>query len=295
MAFAAKNNKWPGYALYVVLVTLALLYYLFPAQMVEELIESSVSKINPEFVFQAEKIRPWIPPSLRISGGRIYLSNTTGPAVFETGSVNIRPQFMKLLGGKYDLKLSGTAYKGDINGSLHLAGPNGEAIESELFFEDLDLVLYEFLADKFQHKLTGMFSGNVDYARNSAAAPGTGKAVLHLADGQLQLQDPIFGIGSVDLQSINLEMELRNRNVTIVKGELTGVDLNGSLAGSILLQSDLKNSQLNLKGTIEPQAEFYRKYPEIRELLKSMKKRVKRGQYFFTINGTLGQPRFNLL
>ena len=35
--------------------------------------------------------------------------------------------------------------------------------------------------------------------------------------------------------------------------------------------------------------------PEIRELLKSMKKRVKRGQYFFAITGTLGEPRFRLL
>jgi hypothetical protein len=54
-------------------------------------------------------------------------------------------------------------------------------------------------------------------------------------------------------------------------------------------------SQINLTGTLEPLAEFYKNYPEIRELLKSMRKRVKRGQYFFAITGTLGEPRFKLL
>jgi DNA polymerase I-like protein with 3'-5' exonuclease and polymerase domains len=61
------------------------------------------------------------------------------------------------------------------------------------------------------------------------------------------------------------------------------------------LQKDIRLSQLNLKGTLEPLAEFYKNYPEIRQLLKAMKKRVKRGQYYFTVTGTLGEPKFNLL
>ena len=57
MASGTKNKKWFGYALYVVLVTIILLYYLFPAQPVEELLNNSVSRISPEFSFKAEKIR----------------------------------------------------------------------------------------------------------------------------------------------------------------------------------------------------------------------------------------------
>jgi hypothetical protein len=64
--------------------------------------------------------------------------------------------------------------------------------------------------------------------------------------------------------------------------------------GFILLHSDIKLSQLKLTGTLEPLAEFYKNYPEIRELLKSMNKRVKRGQYFYSITGTLGAPAFTL-
>ena len=164
-----------------------------------------------------------------------------------------------------------------------------------MIFEELDIGSYDLLAQKLQHKLTGMFSGNVVFGRDSANEAGNGSADLKLTDGQLLFENPIFGINSVDLQNIVLELELQNRNVTIVKGELTGPEMNAALAGSIQLQPDVKNSQLNLKGTLEPLPEFYRKYPEIRELLKSMKKRVKRGQYFFAITGTLDQPRFRLL
>ena len=92
-----------------------------------------------------------------------------------------------------------------------------------------------------------------------------------------------------------MKIKLSRRVITISKGELAGSEVNGTLTGSIQLQKDIRLSQLNLKGTLEPLAEFYKNYPEIRQLLKAMKKRVKRGQYFFTVTGTLGEPKFNLL
>jgi type II secretion system protein N len=115
-----------------------------------------------------------------------------------------------------------------------------------------------------------------------------------LNNGQLQFQAPIFGINSVDLQNIDIELELQNRKITIETAELTGSEVKGVLNGFIQLHSDTKLSRLNLTGTLEPLAEFYKNYPQVRELLKSMKKRVKRGQYFFSITGTLGAPIFKL-
>ena len=295
MAFAAKNKKWLGYTLYVVLVTLALLYYLFPAQAVEEFVDNSVSRINPELGFKAETIRPWIPAGLRINAGQIYLKDTSVPAVFEADSMYIGPRILKLIRGVYSIDLSGTAYKGEIKGFLHTEEGDGETYESELSFKGFDLADYEFLAEKLKHRVIGKLSGDIVYAKDSANAGGNGKVDLRLTDGQLQFQAPIFGIGSVDLQNIDLQLELRNREITIVKAELAGSEVKASMTGSIQLQSDIKFSQLNLKGTLEPLAEFYKNYPEIRELLKSMKKKVKRGQYFFAITGTIGEPKFRLL
>jgi len=295
MAFAAKNKKWLGYALYVFLVALVLLYYLFPAQAVEEFVDNSVGRMNPEFGFKAEKIGPWIPAGLRISSGQVFLKETITPALFKADSMYIGLRILKLLKGVYSIDMSGTAYKGDIKGSFQSEDKKGEAFASELSFKDLDLAEYEFLAEKLKHRVIGKFSGDIVYGKESANAGGTGKADLLLTDGQLQFQAPIFGIGSIDLQNIDLELDLSNREVTIVKAELSGSEVKASVTGSIQLQSDIKLSQLNLKGTLEPLAEFYKNYPEIRELLKSMKKRVKRGQYFFAITGTLGEPRFRLL
>jgi len=295
MAITPKKNKWLGYTLYVIIVTLVLLYYLFPAQTVEDSFNKSITGINPELHFKAEKISPWISPGLKISDGEIYLGTAVASPVFKADSLYIKPQFMKLLGGEYNVSISGTAYKGEIKGSLQSEDKEGKILEGKLAFKDFDLAVYSFLAEKLPHRLSGLFSGNVVYARDASNPAGSGKADFKLAGGQLQFENPILGIDSVNLQNIDLELELRNRNVTVVKGELTGSELNASVTGSIQLYPDLKNSQLNLKGTVEPLAEFYRKYPEIRELLKSMKKRVKRGQYFFAVTGTLGQPRFSLL
>ena len=295
MASETKNKKWLGYAVYVVLVTVMLLYFLFPAQTVEEFLDKSVSRINPEFVFKAEKIGPWIPVGLRITAGKIYFGNTPGAAVFKTDSFYIRPQILKLIRGAYSFDLDGKAYKGDINGTFHFTGEEKD-IESEIVFRDFILADYDFLAEKFIHRLIGSLSGEIVYGNESAGtAGGSGRLDLQLSGGQLQFQAPIFNISSVDLQSIKLEAELSRRKITIIRTELAGSEVNGSMTGSIQLHKDIGLSQLNLKGTLEPQAQFYKNHPEIRELLKTMKTRVKRGEYSFTVTGTLGDPKFKLL
>lgn len=295
MASEAKNKKWLGYALYVVLVAVILFYFLFPAQAVEEFLDNSVSRINPEFGFKAEKIRPWIPAGLRITSGQIYLSDKPGPAVLKTDSFFIGPHILKYIKGEYSVDLAGKAYKGDIKGTLHFTGADKD-ITGELTFRDFVLADYNFLNEKFKNKVIGNLSGEIVYNNESANAAGrSGRLDLRLSDGKLLFQPPVFNITSLDLQSIKLEARLRRREITIIKAELEGPEVNGSMTGSIQLQNDMRLSQLNLRGTLEPLAEFYKNYPEVRELLKAMKKRVKRGQYFFTLTGTLGDPKFKLL
>jgi len=295
MASEAKNKKWLGYTLYVVLVAVILFYFLFPAQAVEEFLDNSVSRINPEFGFKAEKIRPWIPAGLRITSGQIYLSDKPGPAVLKTDSFFIGPHILKYIKGEYSVDLAGKAYKGDIKGTLHFTGAD-KAITGEIAFRDFVLADYNFLNEKFKTGVIGNLSGEIVYSNESANAAGrSGRFDLRLSDGQLLFQPPVFNITSLDLQSIKLEARLRRREITIIKAELEGPEVNGSMTGSIQLQNDIRLSQLNLRGTLEPLAEFYKNYPEVRELLKAMKKRVKRGQYFFTLTGTLGDPKFKLL
>lgn len=295
MASGTKNKKWFGYALYVVLVTAILLYYLFPAQPVEELLNNSVSSISPEFSFKAEKIRAGIPAGVKITAGKIYLNESPDPAVFKMDSFFIGLQILKIIKGEYSFDLDGEAYKGDINGTLQLTGEDKD-ISSAVTFRNLALAEYSLLAEKFKHRLIGSLSGEIIYSNESAGVTGgNGKADLRLSDGQLQFEAPILNINSIDLQSIKLEAELSRREIKIINAELTGSEVNGSLTGSIQLQKDIRLSQLNLKGILEPLAEFHKNYPEIRQVLKAMKKRVRRGQYYFTVTGTLGEPKFNLL
>ena len=213
-----------------------------------------------------------------------------------TDSFFIGPQILKLVKGEYSFNLEGEAYKGDINGTLHFTGEDKELLASAIAFRDIALADYTFLTEKFKHRLIGDLSGEIAYSNESTGtAGGSGKINLRLSAGQLQFNAPIFNIASVDLQSINLEAQLSRRRIIISKAELAGPEVKGSVTGSIQLQNDISLSQLNLKGTLEPLPEFYKNYPEVRELLKAMKKRVKRGQYLFTVTGTLGKPKFKLL
>jgi len=295
MASESKNKNWLGYAVYFVLITVILLYFLFPADSVEELLDSSVSRINPEFNFKAEKIHPWIPAGLKINSGKVYLGNTPGVAVFKADTLFVAPHILKFFKGEYSVDLEGRAYKGDISGTLHFSGAE-EDFASEITFRNFALEEYDFLAEKFKHRVIGSLGGEIVYSDESAdTAGGSGSIDLRLSDGRLQFKAPVFNIASLDLQSMKLEAKINRREITIIKAELQGPEVNGSMTGSIKLQKDITQSQLNLRGTLEPLAQFYQNYPEIRELLKTMNKRVKRGQYFFTVTGTLGDPRFELL
>ncbi len=296
MASERKNNKWLGYTIYVVVVAALLLYLLFPGQAVDEFLDNNLRRINPEYAFRAEKIQGWLPPAIRITAAEIYLKNQEEQAVFDSDVLYIKPKVLDLVRGERRFGLVGTAYSGDMNGSLHFTDADNGLFKSEITVRNFNLAEYDLLVDKFKHSLTGSISGEIEYGRESAgSAGGSGRADLRLIDGQLRFNKPILNVVSLDLQNIRLEAELSRRTVTIVKADLSGPEVNGSLNGSIELQKDIGLSQLNLKGSLEPLAEFYKNHPEIRELLKAMKKRVRRGQYFFTVTGTLDNPKFKLL
>ena len=296
MGADVRNKKWLGYMLYVVLVALFLLYFLFPVNAVEEFLAYSVSRINPGLAFQAAEIRPKIPAGLHIVEGRVYLLEAPGQTVFEADDLYIAPQLLKVISGNYFFTVKGEAYGGKIDGSIHIAGKDAGAFGSEVTFNDLNLEDYAFLAQKFTHRLSGSLSGGVVYGSNQTEnTGGSGRGDLHLSGGRLQFQAPVFGVSGIDLQNFDLGMELSGGKITIVKADLAGQEVKASLTGTIQLQDDIVLSQLNLKGTLEFMAEFYKSHPDIFELLRSMKKRVRRGQYFFAITGTLGAPRFMLL
>ena len=296
MAFNVKDKKWLGYFVYVVLVTGFLLYVLFPAATVEEFIDNSVSRVNPELSFKAGQIRPWLPVGLRLVEAKVYSGDNSQSPLFRAESFYVGPEIVKLFKGESRFQLDGQAYKGEIHGWLDLSDENKKSLAGEINFKNFDLASHELLAKKFYYRIIGSADGNITFSGNSANIDDiNGKVVLRLSDGQLQFQEPIFGIASVDMKSVEFELELNNRQVNIIKAELGGAEIKGSLSGSIQLQKDIMQSSLNLKGTLEPLAEFYKNNPGIRELLKNMKKRVKRGQYFFAITGTLDDPRFKLL
>jgi len=292
---AAGNKRWLGYTLYVIGVTILLLYMLFPAKAVENVLDSSIRRINRDLSFKAGTIRPWVPAGLRITAGNIFLAAMKQP-ILTMDSMYVGPQFLKLVRGEYSVDLHGRVYDGDVRGTLQLGDQGTEIVSGDLAVHDLVLKGYPLPVDKFHSLISGRLNGAIAYGRASAEPAGGGASLeLNLSDGQLQLAEPIFTITSVDLQSIKLEAKVTQREATIIRAELAGQEFNGTLSGSILLDEDLNRSQINLKGTLEPQAEFYRKHPDISELMKTMKKRTKRGQYFFAVTGTLGDPKLRLL
>ena len=166
MAFLQKNKKWLGYVLYVILVTLGLLYYLFPDQTVREFIDNSLSRVNPQLGFAADSIGPHLPVGLNIDNGRVFLNDTPGIPVFTAESLTVSPRVLQFLKGSYSFDLKGKAYGGSLTGDLKATDADGEKLAADLTLVNLDLADYGFLAEKLKHKLLGKLNGNISFNPN---------------------------------------------------------------------------------------------------------------------------------
>ena len=115
-----------------------------------------------------------------------------------------------------------------------------------------------------------------------------------VSSGTVQLLQPVFGLEYVNFNSVGVKAALKNRTITLSELELTSAELKGTLSGSIVLSPDLKRSAVNLRGNVEPFAAFFGKDGDGAGAMELIKGRLKKGKLYFSIRGTLGEPKFSL-
>ncbi len=247
-----KTKRWITYTIYGILITLLFLYLRFPSDSASNYIRSTFLDDNPAVILSFDSATPCIPPGLRLSNVEISLANKPD-AVFRTGTVTVRPALTKLLNGKVSLLMNTDAYGGEMRIGIHFAnrfrveGP----VRINACFNNINLGKCSPFHAAAGRQIGGTLSGTFSYdGRSDRITGGTGSAHFSLVDGSIQLLKDIFSLSEMNFDTMEADLILKNRTLTLKSLEMTGKEFSGSFSGRIFVREEIMRSRLSLKGTI---------------------------------------------
>jgi len=291
--FISKNKKRFGYLLFALVLTAALLYYRFPSDVLRDYLQATADKVTPTLLLSIDRIEPSIPIGLNFLKTKVAFKDIPDRVIFTADSFLLRPQLMALLRGKSKYSFRCVAYKGDLSGCVYIKRDGAKGfIDTEIELKDIHIGDYTYLAYLIGRHVEGTLGGTISYkGRHDSLTTGSGKANLTLSHGRVKLLQPLLTFDSIDFNEMGIEMVLKKQKIKIARLEFKGQQLQGALSGTITLKEEFAKSSLDLRGTIEPFAAFFKNATGIQDTVKFFKERLNMGTLSFVIRGTLKEPR----
>jgi type II secretion system protein N len=295
--FFSKNRKWIGYTVYCVVVTGVFLYVLFPSDAIRDYLQMRAQDLTPPLMVSVDRIKPWPPYSLRCGQTKVSFLDRPKEMLFTANSVVVRPVPTSLLKGNWAWCFNCKAYGGAVTGctDYEMTDRDGR-FRTKIEFEAIRIGKHEHLRNLVGRSVDGILNGTVSYSgTRESPLNGAGEASLELVDGKIELLSPILTLESVEYNELTIGMALKGDMLNLMRFELEGPLLKGSLSGTIRLRKELQESRLDLKGRIEPFAAFFEKAEGAEGILKFLRRKLRKGTLPFSIRGTLEKPTLTFM
>lgn len=295
-----KHKKYLGYALYGILLIIGLLYYRFPSEAIVCYLQSTADEISPQYHVMVEKARLSFPFGMKLMEARVTLKGHPGINIFISDSLLIRPDLWSFFKGESKYQFNCHAYGGDITGSIHLAANDVDdpdaPFTSSIELKDVRISDYNYLSTLIGRNVKGILGGVITYrGKRNLLINGTGEANLRISDGLVELLQPVFGLESIGFDNLWIKMILEKKKISLARVELEGREIKGTLSGTIRLKNKFSNSRLALRGSIEPQEDFFNSDKGASSILKLFERRLKKGKLNFVIRGTPSDPKIRFI
>jgi type II secretion system protein N len=287
----SKRKEWFGYLLFALIFTVALLFYCFPSDAVQDYFRAMGLRANPRLALSADRIEPSILVGLKFMKTKVALEDTPDRVILTAERVLIKPQLLSLLLGKSKFSFHCAAYRGDASGSvLFTKDPKMGFIDTEMALTNIHVGDYPYLSHLIGRPLEGTLGGTISYSGHNLMSDGSGKANLRLSDGKVNFVQPFLTLESIDFREMEIDAVFEKQKINVTRLELKGEQLQGTLSGTITIKEQLDQSSLDLKGTIEPFAALFKSNPEIQATVAVLKQRLDQGTLSFVIHGTVKEP-----
>jgi type II secretion system protein N len=248
MSFLKK--KWLWFTVYGIFITLVFLYLLFPGELVKSRLEDKIN--TSDFMIKSESLHPAFPLGMKLRNVTIS-SQAQESVLFQGELLDLQLNIRTIFRNNISIGFSGKAYEGSFDGraglvSLRKPYPPAEVI---LNIENVEIGKYPLFKGDPGKLFTGKASGKLTYITDEATKSASGTVSLFLKKGSYPLAEPFLGVNKIDFDRGEIQAQFNNGVLKLEKIETFGPQVNCSLKGEITTAADLKNSQINLNGTIE--------------------------------------------
>ena len=278
------------YGIYAVAAVVFFLYYLFPSEIIGDLLMERISQTQPDLQLTTDKVYPTLfPPGLKLQPVSVAYADMP---ILKSERLAIVPSLFSLLSNQKEFTFSGPLKSGHFKGHAELT-MDGKRIQSKITMnlETVPVEVMEILKQWPQYQASGEMNAFLDYNSRTSGS-GTAKVRLDITPARIVLNPPVMGLEQLDFSQIQAELTLTPRMLQIRRLEGGGNQLESRLSGSILFRQPLENSRLTLSCTVKPQPAFAAEHKNdmLGGLLASSAAQ-KRG-LVFRISGTIGNPQY---
>ena len=241
----SRKKKFLLYTLFCICVLSFFIYARFPDKAVENYILASIAESYPAAFLSFGAVSLSLPPGLKLEN--ITFGFRENPeANIRVEKFTVMPRLLRYISGKSAFTVDALAYGGSVKGSVDFPGFSLKTppAKAEIIFEGLSIEKCAYLKDKLGRAITGKLGGTFIFS-------GDSQLDFTIQKGSYQLLEGLFGFERLDFNKVEGQVTVKGGILRIVKLRLTGDKINCSLKGEVMLKSDLKDSEININGTME--------------------------------------------
>ena len=281
-------NSRISWAIYIICAALFFFYYLFPSDAIKEYLADRVRLAHPYLTVKISRIKPDFPPGLKLYKVRVYHLEQ---AMAGLDDLKISPDILSLFLATTHLRFEGNGYGGILKGRADIIKKSpGREVMMDADLTGIQVNQIEALSVVTTHKISGNLEGTLTFNSNAPNPMLTGD--LALVSGQIEFSPPVLNQNVIPFDSIEAELALNSRALTINRCELEGNQLEANVAGSIKFSGPSGRKILNLSGTVKPhEALLARLGQNVPELLKGSN--LENQGFPFKVRGPMDSPRYS--
>ena len=245
-----NKKTWLLYSSYAVIVAVFFFYYLFPSHSLKTYIIAQAGRVNPGFRLTAEKAELVFPFKIRLQ--HVDLDHFSD-RLLEADILTVTPRLRSLISRKSLFNFSMSAYQGQIKGTADIA--DGQRLVLNAVASEVQLADIPFLNNMSDNRVEGVLQGSVNYAGGKGRIE-TLNIDLDLSNLIIVLATPFFALEQLKFDTIETDAYLQNQQLKISRVTLTGNQIVGNLAGYASIKNDIRETTINLSGTVMPQQQL---------------------------------------
>jgi type II secretion system protein N len=286
-------RKWILYFIYICVATGFFIYILFPSDGVKDLLAAQIQKAYPDYDMSADRIQPAFPPGLRFDKVGISYKDDLW---IETEHIKVIPDYLSIFTPEKAIDFSGRLYKGEMAGSVGIRKEKS-SYQYSVAANVSDIDIEEI--QRLQEVSGRTISGVLDAVFQINTLTGVEREIviqLNIADCEVELTNPLFNLSfkRISFENIDAELTIGKESLQLRQCRAVGKQIDGNLAGTILIKDPIGKSILNLRGNIKPHHTLMASVKKILPGNLLQAKASADNGFPIKLYGTIEKPKFSL-